>query len=71
MVDYDLGGKDGIQLIQEAVAKGIKGSFIMVTGRGNREMDVEAMKAGASEYVTKMELSPPLLERVIRYAIER
>jgi DNA-binding response OmpR family regulator len=68
LVDYDLGDKNGIQLISEAVSDGIKAPFIMVTGRGNREKDVEAMQAGASDYITKMELSSPLLERVIRYS---
>jgi DNA-binding response OmpR family regulator len=71
LVDYDLGDKDGIELIREAVSEGVEGPFIMVTGRGNREKDVEAMQAGASEYVTKYELSSALLERVIRYARER
>jgi PAS domain S-box-containing protein len=71
LVDYDLGDKNGIQLISEAVSDGIKAPFIMVTGRGNREKDVEAMQAGASDYITKMELSSPLLERVIRYSLEQ
>jgi DNA-binding response OmpR family regulator len=70
LVDFDLGDRDGIQLIQEAASEGIEGPFIMVTGRGNHDKDLEAMEVGASDYVTKMELSSPLLERVIRYAIE-
>jgi PAS domain-containing protein len=44
---------------------------IMVTGRGSYELDREAMAAGASDYISKHELNPPLLERTIRYAIER
>jgi FixJ family two-component response regulator len=43
----------------------------MVTGRGRYEVDVEAMQAGAFDYVTKDDLSSSLLERVIRYAKER
>lgn len=70
LVDFDLGGRDGIQLINEAKSKGFGGPFIMVTGRGNHDKDLEAMRAGAADYLTKMELSSPLLERVIRYAIE-
>ena len=71
LVDFDLGAKNGIQLIQESISSGIEAPFIMVTGRGSYEKDVEAMQAGASDYLTKEELSAPLLERSIRYAIER
>ncbi len=71
LVDYDLGGKNGVQLIQESLSQGIKAPFIMITGRGSYEKDVEAMQAGAFDYLSKVELSPPLLERAIRYAKER
>jgi diguanylate cyclase (GGDEF)-like protein len=42
-----------------------------MTGQGSYEVDVEAMKAGATDYLNKGEVSAPLLERTIRYAIER
>jgi PAS domain S-box-containing protein len=45
--------------------------FILLTGRGSSEIDLEAMQAGASLYLTKDEANPLLLERGIRYAIER
>jgi DNA-binding response OmpR family regulator len=70
LVDYDLGVNNGVQLIENARDLSDSTPFIMVTGRGSHEKDVEAMNAGASEYVTKSELSSPLLERVIRYAIQ-
>jgi DNA-binding response OmpR family regulator len=71
LVDYDLGAKNGVQLIREADSSSTRPPFIMVTGRGSYEKDVEAMQAGASDYLTKVELSAPLLERSIRYAIDR
>ncbi|MGL4619017.1 MAG: response regulator, partial [Chroococcidiopsis sp.] len=40
-------------------------------GKGDREIDIEAMKAGAADYLEKTQLSAPLLERSIRYALER
>lgn len=71
LVDVGLGGRDGIQLIREAVSMGVYGPFIIVTGRGDRENEVEAIQAGASEYVLKWEMEPALLYRVICNAIER
>jgi signal transduction histidine kinase len=44
--------------------------FILLTGQGSYDVDVTAMQAGASDYLSKMEITPPLLERAIRYAIE-
>jgi signal transduction histidine kinase len=42
---------------------------VLLSGRGNREVDERAMKAGVAEYVDKTELSPALLERTIRYTL--
>jgi PAS domain S-box-containing protein len=71
LVDYDLGGRSGIELIRETVARGYPAPLILYTGRGSSEVDVEAMQAGATLYVTKSEATPLLLERSLRYAIER
>jgi PAS domain S-box-containing protein len=71
LVDYDLGAANGIQIIRGAVARDRKTPFIVVTGRGSYEKDVEAMEAGAADYLSKIDLSAPLLERTIRYGIER
>lgn len=43
----------------------------MLTGWGDHTVDVTAMKAGAADYLDKSQLSVQLLERSIRYAIER
>ncbi|RPI33189.1 MAG: PAS domain S-box protein [Chloroflexota bacterium] len=71
LVDYDLGQRTGIELIREFFALEYPGPFILFTGRGNYDVDVEAMQAGATLYITKTEATPLLLERSIRYAIER
>jgi PAS domain S-box-containing protein len=71
LIDYDLGGRTGIDLIKEIVARGIPIPLILYTGRGSYQVDVEAMQAGATLYLTKREANPLLLERFIRYAIER
>ena len=70
LVDYDLGAHTGIELIREATTSGYAAPLILFTGRGGYEVDVEAMKAGATLYLAKGEANPLLLERSIRYAIE-
>jgi len=71
MVDYDLGLRNGIELIRNTTSQGYRAPLILYTGRGSYDVDVEAMKAGASLYLPKAEINPLLLERSIRYAIER
>ncbi len=69
LVDYQLGSRSGLELIREAIAQCQTIPFILLTGRGNYEVDLTAMEAGAADYLSKAELTAPLLERSIRYAI--
>ncbi|MFQ6099969.1 MAG: GAF domain-containing protein [Anaerolineae bacterium] len=71
LVDYLLGEQDGLELLRVAIANGCRVPIIMLTGQGNREVDMAAMQAGAADYMVKGKLSTELLERSIRYAIER
>ncbi len=71
LVDYDLGQRSGLDLLREAIARGVDAPFIMLTGRGGFELDLKAMRAGAVDYLSKNDTHPLLLERSIRYAIER
>jgi PAS domain S-box-containing protein len=71
LVDYDLQVTTGIDLIREFVNKEYPAPMILLTGRGSYDVDIEAMQAGATLYLTKNEINPLLLERSIRYAIER
>ncbi|MBI5014946.1 MAG: EAL domain-containing protein [Deltaproteobacteria bacterium] len=69
LFDYRLGGRTGLELLCEATAKGCRGPIILLTGQGDRSVDVEAMKAGAADYLVKGKIDAALLERSIRYAI--
>ncbi len=71
LVDHRLGADTGVSLIEQASAQGFQGPMILLTGRGDHEVDVQAMKAGAADYLVKDQLTPQLIERVIRYAIAR
>jgi len=71
LVDYRLGAHDGVELTAKALAEGCQSPIILLTGMGEHEVDLAAMKAGASDYLVKNRLNPNQLERSIRYAIER
>jgi signal transduction histidine kinase/FixJ family two-component response regulator len=71
IVDYDLGGRNGLALVRESNARDLHVPAILLTGRGNYDIDLEAMKAGAADYLEKRSVTGLLLERTIRYAIER
>jgi signal transduction histidine kinase len=71
LMDYDLGPQTGLELTLEASQLGCKAPIILLTGRGNYEVDLEAMKSGVTDYLAKSEVTPRLLERTIRYSILR
>jgi signal transduction histidine kinase len=71
LVDYRLGAESGLALIEKAIVDGFSGPMILLTGQGDHDVDVEAMKAGAADYLAKDQITPQLLERVIRHSIER
>ncbi len=71
LLDYALGSADGLELIRESVAAGCAAPMIMLTGHGSRDVDMKALQAGAADYLDKGEITAPLLERAIRYALEK
>jgi PAS domain S-box-containing protein len=71
LVDYQLGSYTGLDYVREAVARGCKSPLIVLTGQGSYEVDLQAMQIGAVDYLLKGQINPGLLERTIRYAIER
>ena len=71
LVDFQLNGKDGIMLIEEARRQNVQEPLILLTGMHDRSIDLKAMQAGASDYLVKSDLTPALLERSLRYALVR
>jgi signal transduction histidine kinase len=71
LLDYRLGEKTGLELLREVVGRGCTTPIVLLTGQNERTLDVEAMKAGAVDYLVKGEFGARQLERSIRYAIER
>jgi signal transduction histidine kinase len=71
LIDYRLGERDGLELLNDAIARGCKAPLILLTGQGDHEIDLEAMNAGAADYLVKKQMAPDILERSIRYALAR
>jgi len=71
LVDYHLGAHAGLELIEAVVQKNIEAPIILLTGLDEYEMDMKAMAIGAQDYLVKGQLDANMLERSIRYAIER
>jgi len=70
-VDYFLEDRTGLDLLREAARHQLQAPVIMLTGRGDHGVDIEAMQAGAADYLVKGQIEPEDLERSIRYALDR
>ena len=69
LVDHRLTGRSGLVLIEEQTFG--DPPFILLTGDEDRALDLAAAKAGAMDYLLKGHINASLLERSIRYAMER
>ena len=71
LVDYRLDTRNGVDLLRQARAQSCTKPLIMLTGDGDAATDLEAMNAGADDFLVKGEITAALLDRAIRYAVER
>ncbi|MEJ8843812.1 ATP-binding protein [Lacibacter sp. H375] len=70
-IDYRLGSQTGLDLLHEATAMGCDEPIVLLTGNGNKAIDIMAMESGATDYLVKSELNTEKLERCIRYSLDR
>ncbi len=70
LLDYLLGARNGLELLEEAIAMDCRAPIIFLTAYGNYDIDLRAMKSGASDYLVKGEFTALLLERSIRYSVK-
>ena len=54
-LDYSLPGRDGLEVLEEIRRGEVPPPVVMVTGRGDEQVAVGAMKGGAYDYVVKVE----------------
>lgn len=71
LLDYRLGAQDGVELLKRAVERDNTTPVVILTGADDRSIDRAAMRHGAIDYLVKSEITAGLLERTIRYSLER
>ncbi len=71
LVDHYLDKGTGLDLIKEAITASNRKPFILLTGLDNRDIDIEAIRIGAYDYLPKGSLNSVILERSIRHSRER
>lgn len=69
LIDYFLGGKTGLELVEGCDPSDKPSVFIFLTGHDDRKVDIAATNAGASGYLVKADITASTLERTIRYAL--
>ena len=71
IVDYEMPGKNGIDVLHTLAAWRQLSPTIMVTGHGAEAVAIEALKLGAGDYIIKdvdgsyLALLPPMIERLL------
>ncbi len=69
LLDYRLGNRNGVEFLRDLREAGSQMPVIVLTGAADREVDVKAMNAGATDFLAKADLSSEVLDRAIRYAL--
>lgn len=71
LVDYSLGLMKGMDFLAAAQKLQAKTPVIVLTGMEAREVDEQALAVGAADFLVTDAISSAILERSMRYAIER
>jgi len=69
LMDFNMPGRDGLWLVQQARAHGVRTPLIVLTGQGDEHTAVELMKAGAVDYFSKAHLTPERVAASVRQAL--
>jgi len=70
LLDYYIPGVDGLALLQAICGAAPETPVVLFTGRGDEEIAVELMKAGAWDYLPKSSLTPTRVATSLRQVME-
>ncbi len=70
LLDYRLGARTGLEWLREMAPLDDRPPVILLTGQSDPEIDEQALRAGAMDFLVKGEVTAAALDRTIRYAIE-
>lgn len=67
--DFRLPDRDGVALLNDVRNAGVRTPVIVLTGFGDEQTVLDAMKAGATDYVSKSAVSPERIGQAVRAAL--
>jgi two-component system cell cycle sensor histidine kinase/response regulator CckA len=70
LLDYYLRSQDGLELLEQFKSRHIEIPIIVITGRGDERIAVEAIKRGAKDYLNKDFLTSERLEITIKSILQ-
>ncbi len=71
LVGYRLGTHDGLELVREARSRGSDTPIILLTANDARDLALQALEAGAADYLVRGRFDAAALERSIRYTLQQ
>lgn len=72
VLDLGLGESEGLATVRHLVASGLRlPALVVLSGLDDEDVAVDALQAGAQDYLIKGQIDGRQLARAIRYAIER
>ncbi len=71
LCDLDLPDSWGLETLTKLLPHSQDSAVVVLTGLGDEELGARAIQRGAQDYLVKDAITPALLGRALRYAIER
>lgn len=71
LLDFNMPGRNGLEVLQQLKSIDPYVPVVMMTGEGNQDIAVAAMKAGALDYVVKDTITATVLQRALVNAAEK
>lgn len=69
-IDHFLGAKTGTSLIRRAGGRKCSTPMILMSGLGTKDLEADALEAGAVDFIDKDNLSSELLNRTMKFALK-